>query len=312
MPAHGMLMYMASLPLARRLHSTQHFCCIDAHFVYPDGFAAVLLGKALGLPVIVSARGTDINVYPSLFLIRPLLRWTLTHAAGAIAVSADLKKKMIDLGTPESNVRLISNGVDVERFRRLDAKESRRNLGLPEDVPIAVTVGSLIESKGHHLLISAVQELTPQFPKLHLYVIGEGVYRARLEELVREQRLQDRVFLLGNRPNEELSSWFSAANVSCLMSSREGWPNVVTESLACGTPVLATRAGGIPEIIRSPDVGTLVDRNIHSIAVGLETSLTRAWDYEAIIRSGASRSWVNVAEEIENFLTSCVQQKSTP
>jgi len=89
-------MYMASLPLARRLHSTQHFCCIDAHFVYPDGFAAVLLGKALGLPVIVSARGTDINVYPSLFLIRPLLRWTLTHAAGAIAVSADLKKKMID------------------------------------------------------------------------------------------------------------------------------------------------------------------------------------------------------------------------
>jgi teichuronic acid biosynthesis glycosyltransferase TuaC len=310
MPVHGLLEFLGSLSLARRLHNEINFDCIDAHFVYPDGFAAVLLGKALGLPVIVSARGTDMNVYPSFRIIRPMLRWTLTHAAGAIAVSADLKKKMTDLGAPEPNVRVISNGVDVERFQRLDVRESRKFLGLPEEVPIAVSVGSLIESKGHHLLISAVEELTRRFPKLRLHIIGEGVYRARLEELVREKRLQDRVFLMGNRPNEELSSWFSAADISCLMSSREGWPNVVSESLACGTPVLATRAGGTPEIITSPDIGTFVERDIRSIAAGLEMSLTKSWNHQEIARCVRMRSWDNVAEEVESFLSLCVKQNA--
>jgi teichuronic acid biosynthesis glycosyltransferase TuaC len=311
MPVHGLLEFLGSLGLARRLHNEINFDCIDAHFVYPDGFAAVLLGKALGLPVIVSARGTDINVYPSFRIIRPMLRWTLTHAAGAIAVSADLKKKMTDLGAPEPNVRVISNGVDVERFRRLDVKESRRKLGLPEEVPIAVSVGALIESKGHHLLISAVEELTRRIPKLRLHIIGEGVYRARLEELVREQKLQDRVFLMGNRPNEELNSWFSAADISCLMSSREGWPNVVSESLACGTPVLATPAGGIPEIIVSPDLGMLVERDVGSIAVGLEQALSQHWDREKIARQASRRSWNAVASEVESFLASIILRYRT-
>src|SRR5205807_9313740 len=141
----------------------------------------------------------------------------------------------------ETKIQVISNGVDTVRFQPVDAKSARKQLGLPEKGAIAVSVGSLIESKGHHLLIRAVAKLTERIPGLRLYVIGEGVYRAKLEELVREKQLQGRVFLLGNRPNEELSLWFSAAHISCLMSSREGWPNVVSEALACGTPVLATR-----------------------------------------------------------------------
>jgi glycosyltransferase involved in cell wall biosynthesis len=305
MPLHGLLEFLGSVSLARRLHKENPFDCIDAHFVYPDGFAAVLLGGILSLPVIVSARGTDINVYPSFRSIRPMLRWTLAHAAGAIAVSADLKKKMIALGAPEPNVRVISNGVDAERFQR-------KFLGLPQDVPIAVSVGSLIESKGHHLLISAAGELTRRFPELRLYIMGEGVYRARLEGLVREKNLQDHVFLMGNRPNEELSSWFSAADINCLMSSREGWPNAVSESLACGTPVLATRAGGIPEIITSPDIGTLVERDIRSIAAGLEMSLTKSWNRQEIAKCGRARSWDKVAEEVEGFVSLCVKQSTNP
>ena len=310
MPAHGMLMYLGTRALVRRMQQERKFDCLDAHFMYPDGFAAVLLGRDLGLPAIVSARGTDINLYPSFRTIRPMLRWTLAHAAGAIAVSEGLKKKMIDLGASEPNVRVIPNGVDVELFHRLDPNESRTKLGLPLDVPIAVSVGSLIESKGHHLLISAIQELTRHFPKLRLYIVGEGVYRQRLEELIREKQLQDRVFLMGNRPNQELSTWFSAANISCLLSSREGWPNVVSESLACGTPVLATQAGGIPEIIRSPELGVLVQRNVHSIAAGLELCLTKPWNHQEIARIGGSRSWDDVAEEVEKFLASFVGQKA--
>jgi glycosyltransferase involved in cell wall biosynthesis len=308
MPLHGMLVFLGCLALAQRLHKERKFDCIDAHFVYPDGFAAVLLGKILALPVIVSARGTDINVYPSFPLIRPMLRWTLRNAAGAIAVSADLKNKMTELGVPDEKIRVISNGVDVERFQPQNAKASRRSLGLPEEGPIALSVGSLIESKGHHLLIAAVAELAQRLPKLRLYVIGEGVLRSRLEELVREQQLQDRVFLLGNRPNEELSLWFSAANISCLMSSREGWPNVVSEALACGTPVLATRTGGIPEIITSSDFGILAERDVDSIAAGLERALTKTWNREEIARHSRVRSWDAVAAEVQAFLESKVRQ----
>jgi teichuronic acid biosynthesis glycosyltransferase TuaC len=310
MPAHGMLMYQASLSPARRLHIEKKFDCIDAHFVYPDGFAAVLLGKKLGLPVVVSARGTDINLYSSFRLIRPMLRWTLAHTAGAIAVSTDLKNKMIALGIPETKVQVISNGVDTERFQPHDAKSARKQLGLPEEGHLLVSVGSLIESKGHHLLIAAVAELARSFPKLRLYILGGGVYRSKLEEAVREKKMQGRVFLFGTRPNEELSLWFSAADLSCLLSSREGWPNVISEALACGTPVLATRTGGIPEIISSPELGMFVERNVQSIAVGLERALTKPWNRAEIARHSRSRSWDAVAKEVEAFLQSQIPTQS--
>lgn len=310
MPAHGMLMHLAAKSLARRLHRERSFDCIDAHFVYPDGYAAVRLGRKLHLPVIVSARGTDINLYPSFRLIRPMLRWTLAEAAGAIAVSASLKTKMGALGIPEDKIQVIANGVDTERFQPCDAKSARQKLGLPEDAMIAVSVGSLIESKGHHLLIGAVAELAHSFPRLRLYVLGEGVYRPKLEELIRETKMQDRIFLFGTRPNEELNLWFSAANLSCLISSREGWPNVVSEALACGTPVLATRAGGISEIINSPELGMFVERTVESIVVGLEHALTKEWNRGEIARHSRSRGWDTVAAEVETFFKSKIPQKT--
>ncbi len=310
MPVHGMLMYWASLPLAQHLQRKEQFDCIDAHFVYPDGFAAVRLGRKLGLPAVVSARGSDINLYSSFRAIRPMLRWTLLHGDGAIAVSDDLKNKIIALGIPESKIRVISNGVDAERFQPRDAKSARKQLGLPEEGSIAVSVGSLIESKGHHLLIAAIAELARSFPQLRLYILGEGAYRPTLEQLVREKKMQDRIFLFGTRPNEELSLWFSVADLSCLMSSREGWPNVVSEALACGTPVLATRAGGIPEIISSPDLGMLVERNVQSIVVGLERALTKPWNRAEIARHSRSRSWDAVAAEVEAFLQSTIPGES--
>jgi len=310
MPAHGMLMYLASVRLARQLHSENPFECIDAHFVYPDGFAAVRIGKQLDLPVVVSARGTDINLYASFRIIRPMLRWTLSNAAGAIAVSEDLKNKMMVLGIPEKQIRVVSNGVDTERFRPLDSKETRKRLGLAEDDSIAVSVGSLIESKGHHLLIEAVAKLSERIPKLRLYVIGEGVYRSKLEELVHEKQLREKVFLPGNLPNEELPLWFNAANLSCLVSSREGWPNVVSEALACGTPVLATGVGGIPEIITSSELGMFVERDVNSIANGLEQALTKAWNREEIAGQSRVRSWDAVAAEVESFLQSKIQRQS--
>jgi len=301
-PAHGLSMAAGCRSLVAKLHKQKPFDCIDAHFVYPDGFAAVLLGKYLGIPVVVSARGTDINLYPSFRLSRPMIRWTLKNAAAVISVSAALRDAICKLGISGGKIHVIANGVDTRRFGFRSVGEARQLLHLPEEGQIVVSVGSLIPSKGHDLIIRAIERVTKKHSAVRLYILGEGPWRRTLEALVKELGLHERVWLIGKRPNEELGSWFSAADVSCLASEREGWPNVVTESLACGTPVVATRVGGVPEILHSRELGILAEAPSESIANGLEEALSKNWDRKAISIQTCKRTWELVAGEVEALL----------
>lgn len=302
MPLHGLLMFVGSLLLVRRLHRQFRFDCIDAHYIYPDAFAAVLLGKVLGLPVVVSARGTDINVFPSFTTIRPLIVWTLRKAAGIIAVSSSLKNAMIDLGLPSEEISVIPNGVETNRFHQIPQAEARQRLGLPNEGKIAVSVASLTEGKNHPLLISAFAKILAGSQSAKLFIIGDGPLRDSLQQWIDELGLQGNVILVGAKPNQELALWYSAADVSCLVSSREGWPNVLMESIACGTPVVATRVGGVPEIISSPELGLLAEQDSDSVAAALESALGRAWDRNALAFHGQSRGWNEVAGEVEQYL----------
>src|SRR6476660_4386343 len=282
MAIHGLLIFLCSFRLVRKLHKKIHFDCIDAHYVYPDCFAAVMIGRRLGLPVVASARGTDINLFPSFRMVRPMIRWTLKHTAGNIAVCRALGDEMIALGAAKDRVAVIGNGVDLERFQPVDQSEARKKLGIPLDAQVAVSVGALIPRKGFQFLIPAVARIGARYPALKVYIVGKGD-PTELKELCRAHKVEDRVFLVGSRANEELKFWYSAADLSCLVSSREGWPNVVLESLACGTPVLATGLWGVPEILVSPELGIMVTQETDSIAEGLGKSLSRKWDREAIL-----------------------------
>jgi glycosyltransferase involved in cell wall biosynthesis len=304
MPLHGLLMFLGSFLLARRLHRQYHFDCIDAHYVYPDGFAAVLLGKLLRLPVVISARGTDINIFPSFSTIRPMLLWTLRNARGIVAVSAALKKAVVDLGLPADAVCVIPNGVDLERFHPTAQPEARCLLGLPKEAKIVVSVGSLTEGKNHSLLIAAFARVSISQSEARLYILGEGPRRPALEALICTLHLTDKVMLIGAKPNAELAMWFCVADISCLASSREGWPNVVMESIACGTPIVATRVGGLPEIIISPDLGLLVEQDQKALSDALEFALEKDWDRMALVRHARARSWDRVAAEVDQFLGS--------
>ncbi len=311
MPFHALLMFLGSFARVRRLHHSAEIDCIDAHFVYPDGLAAVLLGKIFGVPVTVSARGTDINLYPSFRLIRPMIRWTLSQADGVIAVSGALKESMVRLGVDPHKIRVIPNGVNADLFHLLDRDEARRKLNLPPEVPLLVSVGALIRSKGHLILIRAFARIAPRHPELKLYILGEGPLRSELDSLIRELKLQATVRLLGKRPNHELAYWFNAAEVSLLTSEREGWPNVLTESLACGTPVVATRVGGVPEILHSRELGIVVDQTVDSIADGLERALLTKWDREAISKQTRARTWSAVAGEVEGVFSEQLWERGT-
>jgi len=307
MLVHGLAMFRGSNDLVRELHSERKFDCIDAHYVYPDGFAAVLLGRSLGIPVIVSARGTDISLFPSFRTIRPMIRWTLQNSAGVVGVSEALKDLMVELGAPADRAIAIGNGIDPERFQPVDRGDARRKLGMPEDGEIIVSVANLVPVKGHEFLIAAIAQLAARHPKIRLYIVGEGESRAMLQAMARRAGLQDRIFFVGRKPNEELKYWYSAADVSCLASSREGWANVLLESLACGTPVVATRVWGTREVIASPELGLLADQTADSLAGGLELALQKQWDREYLARYAAARTWDVVAEEVEKFLLARVR-----
>jgi len=306
MPLHGWLIFLGCLSVARKLHQRFGFDCIDAHYIYPDGFAAVLLAKALRIPVVLSARGTDINVFPKFLTIGPQIRWALLQSSGVIAVSAALKQKMTQIGVPAGKIKVIGNGVDLQRFHLIERGEARRQLAIPEGARVLLSVGSLVPVKSQILLIAAFAEIANRHPDMLLYIVGEGPERSRLEADIRARKLEKRLFLPGAQPNQSLALWFNAADLSCLASSREGWPNVISESIACGTPVVATRVGGVPEIITSPDLGIMVEPNAHALAEGIDTALTRNWDRQALLRTAESRTWAVVAEEVERFIASCL------
>lgn len=289
------------------MHRLHNFECIDSHYVYPDGFAAILLGRVLGIPVFLSARGTDINVFPTYRLIRPMIRWSLKKAAGIVAVSAALREQIVRLGISSEMVKVIVNGVDPNRFFVSDRAAARAQLGIRQGGEVIVSVGSLIPAKSHDLLIRAVAQLRSKAGRrTSLYIVGEGPLRNRLKALIDELDLSEQAYLIGGQSNETVQQWFNAADLSVLVSAREGMPNVVLESLACGTPVLATRVGGVPEVLVSEQLGILVEPSVEAIAAGIERALNSKWHREVISRHAQTRTWDSVAEEVEKyFSTAC-------
>jgi glycosyltransferase involved in cell wall biosynthesis len=251
------LLCHAVVPAMRRLiAASPPFDAIDAHYVYPDGVAAVRLGERFGLPVVITARGTDINLMPEFARPRALIQQAIAGAAALIAVSAALKEALVKLGAPDSKVTVLRNGVDTGLFHPLAERATARDsLGLTR--PTLISVGLLIERKGHHRTIEAMTRL----PEFDLIIAGEGPERARLSALIARLGLTDRVRLLGARPHAELPILYGAADASVLSSSREGWANVLLESMACGTPVVASDIWGNPEVVRTQAAGVITSEN---------------------------------------------------
>jgi teichuronic acid biosynthesis glycosyltransferase TuaC len=265
------LLYRAMVPQVARLLAEGHrFDAIDAHYVYPDGVAATWLGRRFGLPVVMTARGTDVNLIPRYRVPRRLIQGAIRDASALIAVSAALKQALVELGAPERKVTVLRNGVETDLFQPpADRIAVRTALGLKG--PTLISVGGLIERKGHHRTIEAMRQL----PDFELIIAGEGPERERLLGLIAEYSLGGRVRLLGPRPHRELPALYGAADASVLASSREGWANVLLESMACGTPVIAANIWGNPEVVRAPAAGVIYEPNTPD---GVATGVRRLFD----------------------------------
>ncbi len=308
MMLYGWMMFLSVLPIVTKIQKHFDFDLIDAHYVYPDGFAAIQLGRFFNRPVVVSARGSDINLFRTLHLIPRLLRYVLFKADRVIAVSQALKSAIVEMGVVENKIVTIPNGVNVESFYPFEKESARKALALPNRKTI-VSVGSLTDNKGFELLIKAFRRLLDSFDAdLQLAIVGDGPSRAKLEKLIASLELQARVRLVGAVPHDELRLWYCAADLSCLASAQEGWPNVVLESLACGVPVVATSVGGIPEIIASNAVGLLTARNERDIADALGVALNRNWRPQEIAAYAAEHTWQCTATKLLNVFHAVLER----
>ncbi|HWP47806.1 MAG TPA: glycosyltransferase family 4 protein [Candidatus Limnocylindrales bacterium] len=300
----GWGLFLSAYAACKKLQRYFPFDLLDVHYAYPDGYAGYLMSRAFNKPYTVTIRGSDINVLAQDPLRRRLIYKALSRANRVIAVSRSLKEATVRLGVPEENITVIPNGVDLATFFPMDRRVARKTLHLPTDKKILLSVGRLTELKGFHLLIEAMGSLVKRFGEdLLLVIVGgeaeRGNFRAYLEKRITEQGLERYVLLAGSRPPHELRVWYNAADLFCLVSSREGCPNVCLEALACGVPVVATRVGGIPEIICAPDYGLLIpEREVEAIAAGIGQGLKTKWDTEKIVLYARQQSWARKAKKV--------------
>ncbi|MDH5545595.1 MAG: glycosyltransferase family 4 protein [Gammaproteobacteria bacterium] len=258
--------FRAVLPHIKKLMANGfEFDLIDAHYFYPDGVAAVMLADAIGKPVVITARGSDLSLIPSFNKPRQKIIWAAQRANAIITVCQALKNVLLELGIPDEKITVLRNGVDLEKFRPPENREQlRRRLGFSGKT--VLSVGNLVELKGHHLIIEALLELKD----VSLVVAGSGERQEFLQRLVSSLGLEDRVRFLGSVKHTELKDYYGAADMLVLASSREGWANVLLESMACGTPVVATKLWGTPEVVTAPESGLLIDeRSVGAIAKGI-------------------------------------------
>ena len=268
------------------------------YFIYPEGCAAVSLGERLGIPSILGVIGSDVNRIPD-----RLTGWhtqrALRRADGVIAVSEQTRQKAVELGARADRTSTVPCGCDLETFHPIARKIARGKLSIPSEAELIVFVGWLSKTKGVPELLNAFGQLAQRRKHLSLALIGEGALSREMSQQIQHAPLRGRVLMPGSLPPQEVALWMSAADLFCLPSHAEGCPNVVIEALSCGTPVVASNVGGIPQLV-DPSAGLLVPpKDPVSLERALEEGLETSWDRRAIA-AGSTRSWHDCAQETWN------------
>lgn len=291
----GFFMAIGSWALLRKIRADFDFNLIDAHFAYPDGYAATLLGKWFRVPVTITLRGTEVPHANDQGKRKRMLA-ALGSAAKVFAVADSLKKHVVQLGADGNKIEVIGNGIDTDKFYPIDKLMARDRLKIPETVKVIVSVGALVDRKGFHRVLEIMPGLLEEFPGLVFLIVGgdspEGGIRQRLEAQVTASNLQEHVRFLGALPAEELKTPLSAADVFVLATANEGWANVFLEAMACGLPVVTTDVGGNREVVNSSELGSIVPFGDPSALLeALREALRHPWNKDGIVAYANANQW---------------------
>ncbi len=278
------MMKAADIMLPDIYPNDETFDLVDGHYLYPDGVAAYRLAKKHGKPLILTARGSDVNFWMEQKQPKRSILQAIDYARQVICVSHALKDRLIEHGVSEEKLTVIMNGVDRSLFNAKDKGAGKYLL----------SVGNLVPLKGHEYILKALVKLTQE----RLTIIGSGELENSLKNLAYRLNISDRVSFLSNVPHRDLPAYYGQAKCTILMSSMEGMPNVVLESLACGTPVIATNVGGLPEVITKDNGILLTEQSAEALTVGLSSALSHDWDGQQISQDANYLDWNETARNL--------------
>ncbi len=272
------------------------------YVVYPDGYAAVRIGEALRVPVVLTAIGSDLNRIPDR-LVRHFTIAALRRAAFTTTVSGDLLRTAQRLGADPARSSAILNGCDTAVFHPSDRAAARHALQLDPAANILLYAGRLDVRKGLRELVEAVAAVRARQPKLQCYLLGDGPDRTLLEQLIAKHTAQDTIRFVPAAPTGTVAQWMAACDVFTLPSYKEGCPNVVLEALASGRPVVATHVGGIPELMDEQSGRLVPAREAAALERALDDTLGGQWTAE-VIAARHHRSWQDVSDDLLAVLRS--------
>ena len=270
---YGLFFYLRCRRFVRRLVKEQKIDLIHAHTIMPEGFAAVLLGREFGLPVVCTIHGGDVNDLLPPFkapskrrLALGALKWALKNSRHLITVSSELKRKAESLAeNRQIQVTVARNGADSEIFKPRDKSEARKMLALPLDQSMVLFVGGLVGDKGLPFLLDGFAAV--RRPYTRLYLVGAGSKEAELRQQSRALGIESACVFVGAREHSEIPLWLASCDCFVLPSVTEGSPTIISEAMLCRTPVVATEVGGVPELIRHGETGLLAPSK-NPIALG--------------------------------------------
>ena len=276
--------------------------CLLLSWAYPDAVAGIRLARRLGKPAVIKVHGSDINVHGNHPERIGQVIGAMNQAAAIMCVSRDLANSLVKFGIDPAKLHVNYNGVDQQLFSPGDRLEARATLKLEPGRKCILYIGNLKPGKGCLELVEAFAELSATEPDVDLYLAGKGPSRQSIEQLVASRGLQERVTLLGSVDHALLPSWIRASDLVSLPSHNEGVPNVLLEAMSCGTPVVATRVGGIPEVVPDSN-GILVNHgDISELTQALRHALQRNWDYAHISNQMQGYSWQNNRKKLQEIL----------
>jgi len=311
---YGFFFYLACWRLARKYLTDTGIDMIHAHTIMPDGFAAVLLGRELRVPVVCTVHGSDINDYPfASRLTMGATLWALKRVNHLVAVSEKLRTKVSELAG-DISTSVAHNGADSNYFKNIPHDDARARLKLPLDKRLVLFVGYLVKAKGLEFLLEAFSLL--QSTDAILYLVGDGYLKDALVDTAYRLGIGNRCFFCGKRPHEEIPLWLSAADCLVLSSIDEGLPTILTEAMLCGAPIVATDIGGIPEIVHHGKTGLLVpSKDTRKLAAAIDQIVSDRPATEAIRNRAAIfardvLTWEFNAQKMVNLYRSLLERRT--
>jgi glycosyltransferase involved in cell wall biosynthesis len=279
---------------------------VISYWAHPEGEVGLLAAREAGVPSVVIVGGTDVLLLPHEPGRGAVIRRVLRESSAVVGISEGLRQATIGLGIPAEQAHTIYQGIDPAVFHNGHRAASRENCGIPPHCKLLLWVGRMVPIKGLEMLINSFAELRVQRKDVHLALLGDGPSRPAIEQLVREQGLTEHVTFAGSVGHNRIADWYRAADATVLSSHSEGLPNVLRESLACGTPFVTTDVGSVREIADERYSRVVPVRNTQAFTEALIAILHPEFATAAQFRP---RTWQDTARELTSLLQTLVQRR---